>query len=172
MARATHSDASLVQDPAALVSRYDAVRALSLSLASRLTPEDQQVQTMADVSPTKWHLAHTTWFFETFLLQPQLPGYTPFHPRYGYLFNSYNEAVGPRHARARRGDLSRPPVADIVAYRKHVDGAMRRFMAGNGAPRAAPLIELGLHHEQQHQELLLMDIKHVFGSNPLAPVYA
>lgn len=172
MARATHSDASLVQDTTALASHYDKVRALSLSLAARLTPEDQQVQTMADVSPTKWHLAHTAWFFETFLVQPLLPGYTPFHPRYGYLFNSYYEAVGPRHARARRGDLSRPPVADIVAYRQHVDAAMRRLMAGNAMARAAPLIELGLHHEQQHQELLLMDIKHVFGSNPLAPVYA
>ncbi len=172
MARATETDASLVRDAAALAARYDAVRALSLSLAARLTPEDQQVQTMADVSPTKWHLAHTTWFFETFLLQPQLPGYMPFHPRYGYLFNSYYEAVGPRHARARRGDLSRPTVADIVAYRQHVDGAMRRVMAGNAAARAAHVIELGLHHEQQHQEWLLMDIKHVFGSNPLAPVYA
>ena len=172
MARAKESDASLTRDEAALAARFDAVRALSLSLAAPLTPEDQQVQTMADVSPTKWHLAHTAWFFETFLLQPQLPGYAPFHPRYGYLFNSYYEAVGPRHARARRGDLSRPPVADIVAYRHHVDSAMRRLMAGNGCGRAAPLIELGLHHEQQHQELLLMDIKHVFGSNPLAPAYA
>lgn len=171
MARATETDASLVKDTAALALRYDMVRALSLALAARLTPEDQQVQTMADVSPTKWHLAHTAWFFETFLLQPQLPGYTPFHPRYGYLFNSYYEAVGPRHARARRGDLSRPTAADIVAYRHHVDAAMRRFMAGNGVARAAPLIELGLHHEQQHQELLLMDIKHVFASNPLAPAY-
>jgi ergothioneine biosynthesis protein EgtB len=172
MAYAKESDASRTRDAAALAARFDAVRGLSDSLAARLTPEDQQVQTMADVSPTKWHLAHTTWFFETFLLQPQLSGYALFDPRYGYLFNSYYEAVGPRHARARRGDLSRPPVADILAYRAHVDAAMRRLIAGNGGGRAAPLIELGLHHEQQHQELLLMDIKHVFGSNPLAPVYA
>jgi ergothioneine biosynthesis protein EgtB len=154
-----------------IAARYDAVRALTEALAAPLTPEDQQVQTTADVSPTKWHLAHSAWFFETFLLLPQLAGYVPFHPRYGYLFNSYYEAVGPRHARARRGDLSRPSVAEILAYRAHVDAAMRRLMANASASRAAPLIELGLHHEQQHQELILMDIKHVFGSNPLAPAY-
>lgn len=155
-----------------LPARFAAVRALSQSLAAPLTPEDQQVQTMADVSPTKWHLAHTAWFFETFLLQPLLPAYRPFHPRYGFLFNSYYEGVGPRHARARRGDLSRPSVAEIFAYRAHVDAAMDSLMASAACAQAAPLIELGLHHEQQHQELILMDIKHVFGSNSLAPAYA
>lgn len=154
-----------------LASRYSSVRALSESLAARLSAEDQQVQTMADVSPTKWHLAHTTWFFETFLLQAHVTGYEPFHPRYGYLFNSYYEAVGPRHTRAKRGDLSRPSVAEIMDYRAHVDRAMRQFMANVAGTGIAKLIELGLHHEQQHQELILMDIKHVLGSNPLAPAY-
>lgn len=160
------------ESPRDIATRYRTVRALTESLAAPLTPEDQQVQTTADVSPTKWHLGHSAWFFETFLLLPQLAGYAPFHPRFGYLFNSYYEAVGPRHARARRGDLSRPSVAEILAYRAHVDAAMGRLMASAAAARAAPLIELGLHHEQQHQELILMDIKQVFGANPLAPVYA
>ena len=159
------------RDSATLAARFAAVRALSLALAAPLTPEDQQVQTMADVSPTKWHLAHTSWFFETFLLQPLLTGYRLFHPRYGYLFNSYYEAVGPRHERARRGDLSRPSLGEILDYRAHVDAGMNRLLASEASDHAVALIELGLHHEQQHQELILMDIKHVFGCNPLAPVY-
>lgn len=170
-APATEFAAHAKRDPTTLAARFAAVRGLSLSLAAPLTPEDQQVQTMADVSPTKWHLAHTTWFFETFLLQPMLMGYRPFHPRYGYLFNSYYEAVGPRHERARRGDLSRPSLGDVLDYRAHVDAGMNRLLESDVSAQAAPLIELGLNHEQQHQELILMDIKHVFSCNPLAPVY-
>ena len=170
-APATERAMQAQRDPTTLAARFAAIRALSLSLAAPLTPEDQQVQTMADVSPTKWHLAHTTWFFETFLLQPMLAGYRLFHPRYGYLFNSYYEAVGPRHERTRRGDLSRPSLAEILDYRAHVEAAMNRLLARDLSTQAMALIELGLNHEQQHQELILMDIKHVFSCNPLAPVY-
>jgi ergothioneine biosynthesis protein EgtB len=125
---------------------------------------------MPDVSPTKWHRAHTTWFFETFLLRPALEGYEPFDERYAFLFNSYYEAVGPRHQRDRRGLLSRPGIAEIAAYRAHVDAAMAQLDAPDPAA-VADLLELGLHHEQQHQELLLMDIKHVLWMNPLRPAY-
>jgi ergothioneine biosynthesis protein EgtB len=156
-------------------ARFRAVRAHSLTLAAPLSAEDQQIQSMPDVSPTKWHLAHVTWFFETFLLQPHLKGYEPFDPAFGYLFNSYYEAVGERHPRPHRGLLSRPPLAHVLAYRAHVDAAMARLIAGSSDrqwARLEPLVELGLHHEQQHQELILMDIKHVFWTNPLLPAYA
>src|SRR5262249_59779107 len=126
---------------------------------------DQSIQSMPDVSPTKWHLAHTTWFFETFILDRFDPSYRVFDAAFAYLFNSYYEAAGPRHPRPQRGVLSRPSVADVAAYREHVDAAMAALIE-HAAPtdweEAAPLIELGLHHEQQHQELILMDIKHVF----------
>ena len=170
-APATERAMQAQRDPTTLAARFAAIRALSLSLAAPLTPEDQQVQTMADVSPTKWHLAHTTWFFETFLLQPFVADYRLFHPRYGYLFNSYYEAVGPRHERGRRGDLSRPSLGEILDYRAHADAGMNRLLVSETSVQALALIELGLHHEQQHQELILMDIKHVLGCNPLAPVY-
>ena len=159
---------------AAWVERYSAVRAYSLALAAPLSAEDQQIQSMPDVSPTKWHLAHLSWFFETFLLQ-ELDAYEPFDPRYGFLFNSYYEAVGARWPRPERGLLSRPSIEEVRAYRAHVDAAMRRLIetAGDEAwTRLEPLVELGLNHEQQHQELILMDIKHVFSLNPLAPAYA
>jgi ergothioneine biosynthesis protein EgtB len=158
-----------------LARRYAAVRARTEALAAPLSAEDQTVQSMPDVSPTKWHRAHTSWFFETFLLQPLLPGYRAFDTAYAYLFNSYYEAVGPRHPRAARGLLTRPGVAEIARYREHVDAAMGRLVAalGEAAWRAAaPLIELGLQHEEQHQELLLMDIKHVLALNPLQPAYS
>jgi ergothioneine biosynthesis protein EgtB len=156
------------------MARYDAVRAHTLDLAGPLSAEDQQVQSMPDVSPTKWHLAHVSWFFETFLLSPALPGYRLFDPVYGFLFNSYYEAVGPRWSRPERGLLSRPSQDDILAYRRHVDAGMDRLIAT--APRGQwaelePLIELGLNHEQQHQEQILMDIKHVLSLNPLSPAY-
>ena len=154
--------------------RYAAVRAHSLDLARPLSAEDQQVQSMPDVSPTKWHLAHTSWFFETFLLTPGLPGYATFDPLYGFLFNSYYEAVGPRWSRPERGLLSRPSLDDVLAYRRHVDEAMDRLIAAAPAERWAelePLIALGVNHEQQHQELILMDIKHVLSLTPLSPVY-
>jgi ergothioneine biosynthesis protein EgtB len=154
--------------------RFAAVRAASRSLAALLSPEDQTIQSMADASPTKWHLSHTTWFFETFLLSPHLPGYRVFDEAFGYLFNSYYETVGPRHPRPARGMLSRPGVAEIAAYRAHVDAAMAALI--DDAPPAgwrqlAALIDLGLNHEQQHQELILMDIKHALSLNPLLPAY-
>ena len=156
-------------------ARFKAVREQSLALAALLSAEDQQIQSMPDVSPTKWHLAHITWFFETFLLQPHLNGYEPFDPVFGYLFNSYYEAVGERHPRPQRGLLSRPPLDHVLAYRAHVDAAMDQLIV-SAAPAEwetiRPLLELGLHHEQQHQELILMDIKHVFWTNPLLPAYA
>lgn len=156
-------------------ARYRAVRGMTEALAAPLTPEDQQVQSMTDASPAKWHRAHTTWFFETFVLQPHVGAYEPFHPRYGYLFNSYYEAAGPRHARPARGLLTRPGAAEIARYRSHVDAAMERLMRDASSALwngIALLVELGLHHEQQHQELLLTDIKHAFWCNPLKPAYA
>jgi ergothioneine biosynthesis protein EgtB len=158
----------------AVCRRFDAVRHESEALASRLTPEDQSIQSMPDVSPTKWHLAHTTWFFETFILCRFDSAYRVFDPAFHYLFNSYYEAEGPRHPRPQRGMLSRPSCADVAAYRDHVGAAMRRLVEGASDDvwrDIAPLVELGLHHEQQHQELILMDIKHVFSLNPLLPAY-
>ena len=156
------------------VARFAAVRRASEALAANLSPEDQAIQSMPDASPTKWHLAHTTWFFETFVLGRFDPGYRVFDPAFAYLFNSYYEAAGPRHPRPERGLLSRPTVDVVAAYREHVGVAVERFAAR--APEAvwreaAPLVELGLNHEQQHQELILMDIKHVFSVNPLLPAY-
>src|SRR4051812_13064721 len=127
---------------------------------------------MPDVSPTKWHRAHATWFFETFVLQSSLAGYRPFDERFGYLFNSYYEAIGPRHERSQRGLLTRPGAAEIGDYRAHVDAAVADLLAAGVAPEVADLVELGLHHEQQHQELLLMDAKHVLSVNPMRPSYA
>ena len=150
---------------------YCEVRETTERLAAPLSAEDQTVQSMPDVSPTKWHRAHTSWFFETFLLSKYAPGYECFDDAYGYLFNSYYEAVGPRHARPHRGLLTRPGVDDIAAYRQHVDKWMLDFLYCGLPEPLAPLLELGLHHEQQHQELLLMDIQHVFSCNPLRPAY-
>ena len=126
---------------------------------------------MPDVSPPKWHLAHTTWFFETFLLVPHLPGYTVFHPQFGYLFNSYYEAIGDRHPRHHRGLLSRPTVTEVYSYRAHVDRSMAILLATALDPQLESLVTLGFHHEQQHQELLLTDIKHILALNPLHPIY-
>ena len=154
--------------------RYHRVRGFTEELAEPLSAEDQTVQTMPDVSPTKWHRAHTTWFFETFVLAPYRWGYTEFDPAYAFLFNSYYETVGPRHARPQRGLLSRPGVEEIGHYRASVDHAMDQLLVAGGTDHAARmtgLVELGLHHEQQHQELLLMDIKHVLAVNPLHPAY-
>ncbi len=155
----------------ALPDRYALVRRTTEQLIAPLTADDCNIQTMPDVSPTKWHLAHTSWFFETFILQPHVPGYRMLDERYGYLFNSYYEAVGPRHARPQRGHLSRPTLDEVLAYRRHVDAAMQQALAGVVPAQLQSLIELGLQHEQQHQELLLTDIKHVLGSNPLRPAY-
>jgi ergothioneine biosynthesis protein EgtB len=133
------------------------------------------VQAMPDVSPPKWHLAHTTWFFETFVLEPHVAGYRSPDPAYKELFNSYYEAVGPRHPRPERGHLSRPSLSEVLAYRQHVDSHVRALLQGSPAhvPAAArERIELGLHHEQQHQELLVMDVKYNFSRNPLRPTYS
>ena len=151
--------------------RYCDVRTLTEAIASPLSAEDQTVQTMPDVSPTKWHRAHVTWFFETFVLTRFAPGYEVFDPAYGYLFNSYYEAVGARHPRPERGLLSRPGIAEIRAYREHVDRELLDFALCGLPESVAFLVELGLHHEQQHQELMVMDIKHVLGTNPLRPAY-
>jgi ergothioneine biosynthesis protein EgtB len=153
---------------------FRAVRAETEARAAPLGPEDQVVQSMPDASPTKWHRAHTTWFFEQFLLLPQLAGYEVFDPRFGYLFNSYYVAAGPRHARPRRGLLTRPDVAEVAAYRHHVDQAVERLLAEADEAALAPvlrILEIGLHHEQQHQELILTDILHALAQNPIAPAY-
>jgi ergothioneine biosynthesis protein EgtB len=154
--------------------RYETTRAQSLALAAPLSAEDQLLQSMPDASPTKWHLAHTTWFFEQFVLAPHAPWYAPHDPRFGYLFNSYYEALGARHPRPQRGLISRPSLNEVHAYRAHVDAAMARMIesADDAEWRSVQkLIELGFAHEQQHQELILMDIKHALSCNPLAPAY-
>ena len=154
--------------------RYRAVRRQTERLCDPLVPEDYVVQSMPDVSPTKWHLAHTSWFFETFLLTPHARGYQPFDPHFAYLFNSYYTTVGDRHCRQNRGLLSRPTVEQVYAYRQHVDAAMERFLwklSPTQLVELGPVIEIGLHHEQQHQELMLTDIKHVFWVNPMRPAY-
>src|SRR5262245_33655628 len=155
---------------ALLGERYGALRTRTLALAEPLSEEDCVAQSMPEASPVKWHLAHTTWFFETFVLGPGAPRYRTFHPRFGYLFNSYYDAVGERHARPQRGLLTRPSLAEVRAYRAHVDRALL------GALEALPpplldVFELGLNHEEQHQELILTDVKHLLAQNPLEPAY-
>ena len=152
--------------------RYADVRSRTEALSAPLSAEDCQVQSMPDCSPVKWHLAHTTWFFETFLLQPLLPGYAAFDPAFCVLFNSYYIGVGERHPRARRGLLTRPTLADVFAYRCHVDTAMRRLMEQQRPTDWVDLVELGCQHEQQHQELILMDLQHALSCNPFQPAYA
>src|SRR5690348_8406414 len=140
-----------------LASRLFATRKLTLALAARLSDADATIQPFPDASPAKWHLAHTSWFFETFVLRDHAPTYRPFDERFAFLFNSYYEAEGPRHARARRGMLSRPSLDEIRAYRAHVDEALERSLSSL-PPAALELVELGINHEQQHQELFLTDI--------------
>ncbi|MEQ8281325.1 MAG: ergothioneine biosynthesis protein EgtB [Parvibaculum sp.] len=161
---------SKAQRRGALKERYLATRAATEALAEPLSAEDQTIQSMPDASPAKWHRAHTTWFFETFLLLPRLPGYAPFDERYHYLFNSYYEALGERHPRPARGLITRPSASDIAVWRAHVDEAMLRLL-DDGPEEIGDLVELGIAHEQQHQELLLTDIKHAFSLNPTLPVY-
>lgn len=156
---------------ASLARRFRAVRARSLALAAPLSGEDAMVQSMPDASPAKWHLAHTTWFFERFVLAT-IPGYVPVDGSWDYLFNSYYNSVGPRHTRSRRGLLSRPTLAQVMDYRAQIDERLgQRIDAGDLGPEHCWNVLLGTHHEQQHQELLLTDIKHAFWSNPLGPVY-
>jgi ergothioneine biosynthesis protein EgtB len=157
-----------------LAEAFLAVRNETERRAGPLTPEDQLIQSMPDASPAKWHRAHTTWFFEQFLLGEHCRGYQRFHPDYAFLFNSYYVSAGPRHARHQRGHLTRPGADEITAYRAHVDAATVKFF--HEAPEdtlaaIAPLVEVGLHHEQQHQELMLTDILHAFAQNPIPPAY-
>jgi ergothioneine biosynthesis protein EgtB len=155
---------------APLYDRYTSVRGLSCDLCALLKPEDTVVQSMPDVSPSKWHLAHVTWFFERFVLEHFDAGYRPFNDDYDYLFNSYYYSVGRMHARPRRGLITRPGLADVLAYRSHVDAAMLALLSARAdEPSIRDRVLLGLNHEQQHQELLLTDIKHVFSCNPLLP---
>ena len=153
----------------ALDAYYIRIRQATTALCDTLEPEDFVVQSMPDVSPTKWHLAHTTWFFENFILKPRLDRFEPFHERYHYLFNSYYYSVGQMHRRPERGLLSRPTVREIMDYRRHVDERMQELLAGAISEELDFLVRLGLNHEQQHQELMLTDIKHVFAQNPLFP---
>lgn len=156
---------------APLASTFREIRALSTTLIAPLSAEDAGAQSMPDASPAKWHLAHTTWFFETVVLEAATPGYRSPFPGYRALFNSYYQAVGPQFARPQRGLLTRPGLDEVLAYRQHVDRAVLDLLARDLPPALGELVELGLHHEQQHQELLLMDLKHLFACNPLAPVY-
>ena len=149
---------------------YQKVRQHSAALCASLQKEDYVVQPVADVSPPKWHLAHTTWFFEEMILAPHREGYKRFHPRYAFLFNSYYNSIGDRVLRPQRGNMSRPTVDEIMAYRAYVDEAILKLIPHASADVNA-LIEIGLHHEQQHQELLLTDIKYILGHNPLFPPY-
>src|SRR5882757_8844008 len=155
----------------------DAFRAVRMETERRAMPlsaEDQAIQSMPDTSPTKWHRAHTTWFFEQFLLKSYAAGYTEFDPRLAFLFNSYYVAAGPRYARPQRGLITRPTAADVMAYRAHVDAAVEKLIrsASDSELNAiVPIVEIGLHHEQQHQELLWTDILHAFAQNPTDPVY-
>ncbi|CCD98473.1 ergothioneine biosynthesis protein EgtB [Bradyrhizobium sp. STM 3809] len=157
-----------------LIAAFQAVRGETERRAAPLSAEDQVIQSMPDASPIKWHRAHTTWFFEQFVLGVHCPDYTPFHPDYAFLFNSYYVSAGPRHTRGERGLITRPGASEITAYRRHVDAAMVDFL-GHAAPATlevvAPLVEVGLNHEQQHQELMLTDILHAFAQNPTAPAY-
>ena len=154
-----------------LAERYAAIRQQTLALAAPLSEADCQVQSMPDASPVKWHLAHTTWFFETFVLAAQLPGVPPFDPAFRVLFNSYYNGVGAQHPRQQRGLVTRPDLATVRAYRAAVDAHMAQLLAAPLAPDAAALVQLGLQHEQQHQELILTDLLHLLSCNPLAPEY-
>ena len=153
-----------------LAAHYAAVRALSLAIAAPLSDADATIQPMPDASPAKWHLAHTTWFFETFVLRDHLPGYRPYEETYAYLFNSYYEGEGERHARPRRGMLSRPSLDEVRAWRGAVDEALAAALP-NLPPEALTLVALGVEHEQQHQELFLTDILATFAENPMEPIY-
>lgn len=170
----TLTRASATDRRTSLAGRFERVRAATEALCAPLSPEDAVVQSMPDASPAKWHLAHTTWFFETFVLDAARPERAPFHARYSYLFNSYYEHVGARHARPSRGLLTRPALEEVRAYRRAIDQEMLAWLSA--APRARDtelldVLELGLAHEEQHQELLATDVKHLFSCNPLEPAW-
>ncbi len=162
------------RDPSALAVRFGSIRDYTESLCASLDPEDCVAQSMPEASPTKWHLAHTTWFFETFVLYEHVADYTPFHPAFGFLFNSYYNGSGERHKRSERGVLTRPTLAEVLTYRAHVNERMCALLSGcrlNSAHDLQRVVEIGLQHEQQHQELILTDIKHLFAQNALLPAY-
>lgn len=154
-----------------LLEKYKEVRRLSEEICAPLKTEDYVVQPIVDVSPPKWHIGHTTWFFETFVLKPNMQNYKEYDPQYNYVFNSYYETVGARVIRTDRGNLSRPAVEDVYKFRKYVDDAMETFLQTEPSPELHEIITLGLNHEQQHQELLRTDIKYILGNNPLFPPY-
>ena len=158
-------------DGEALAQRYTAVRNQSEYLCAPLEVEDYCVQSMDDASPIKWHLAHVTWFFETFILKALVPGYEPYHPEFERLFNSYYNGVGRPFPRPNRGDLSRPTVKEVYAYRAYIDQAMTSILLEEAPEELVDRVVLGLNHEQQHQELILTDLKHHFAQNPLYPIY-
>ncbi|MGD9728660.1 MAG: ergothioneine biosynthesis protein EgtB [Nitrospiraceae bacterium] len=163
----------MVIDRESMLKSFDRIRAETERLVEPLLPEDMAIQSTPEVSPTKWHLAHTSWFFEAFVLQ-QIADCPPFNAHYGYLFNSYYEGVGPQYPRSQRGFLARPSIDDVKRYRERTSAAMRTFISSaseSAWSKASSLVELGLHHEQQHQELILTDIKHVFSLTPLLPAY-
>ncbi len=165
----------MTDERAGLLAQYRSTRNRTEALASPLSAEDQTVQSMPDTSPTKWHRAHTTWFFETFLLGEYVPDYRPVHPDYAFLFNSYYEQAGPRHARPNRGMITRPGIAEVASYRAEVDRRIGRLIETAPAaqwPDIEARITLGLHHEMQHQELLVMDAKHALSRNPTGPAYS
>ena len=167
---------SYMHDPAGLPQRFETVRARTLALSAPLSAEDCCVQSMPDASPIKWHLAHTTWFFETFILERFEENFQPYHPAFRVLFNSYYNGIGDKHARAQRGLLTRPPYAEVLAYRRAVDARiialLMQPLAADLYAALASLLELGMQHEQQHQELMLTDVLHLFSRNPLQPAYA
>ncbi|MEM7410770.1 MAG: ergothioneine biosynthesis protein EgtB [Myxococcota bacterium] len=156
----------------ALAKRFRSIRSASIALADPLSPEDCALQSMPDASPTKWHLAHTTWYFETFVLEAAIPDYAPFRPEFRFLFNSYYNSVGEQYSRPHRGLLSRPGLDEILAYREHVDTQVLALLeADRVSPAGRAVVDLGNHHEQQHQELILTDLKHLLARNPLDPAY-
>ena len=169
MTLSTDKSPELLSTVSPLANRYQRVRDASLALCRTLEPEDYVIQSMPSVSPVKWHLAHTTWFFEQFVLAGFAPGYEIFDEQFHYLFNSYYLTKGRMHPRDERGLLSRPTVVQVLAYREHVDRHMRTLLDNDMNPELRQLIELGTHHEQQHQELMLTDIKHIFSINPVRP---
>ena len=161
----------MLMSPQDLAQTFADIRSATLALAAPLSEADCQAQSMPDASPVKWHLAHTTWFFETFVLERFEPGFEPHHPAYRVLFNSYYQGVGAQHARPQRGLVTRPGLQEVRDYRAAVDGRVQRLLLGEVPPEAVELLTLGLQHEQQHQELILTDLLHLLSCNPLAPVY-
>lgn len=162
---------SPIYSGATLLQQFNQVRSTTLRLAAPLSPEDAMVQSMPDASPAKWHMAHTTWFFETFILAEHLAGYRAFNPEYRILFNSYYKTLGSHPLRQQRGTFSRPSFDNVLRYREHVEEAMQRLLTQSPSPEILAMVELGIHHEQQHQELILTDILHAFWTQPLRPAY-